>query len=386
MFIPYSCQSIDDADITAVTEVLKSDFLTQGPAVARFETAFARRHEVDHAVAVCNATSGLHIACLALGVGPGSVVWTTPNSFVASANCALYCGATIGFVDIDPVTRNMSLLDLERRLKVAYAAGCLPNVVIPVDFSGLPVDLREMRKFADTYNFKILEDASHATGASYLGRPVGSAYADATVFSFHPVKIVTTGEGGIVTTRNSDVARHLQLLRSHGLTRDASEMTRVTPGDWYYEQQCLGFNYRLTDLQATLGSSQLARMESMHKRRCDLADRYDELLGKLPIILPYRSADRVSSWHLYVVEVDEKKATRSRTHVFESLRAAGIGVNVHYIPIHTQPYFQQLGFKAGDFPAAEHYYNRALSIPLYPRLEHSQQNTVAECLSRALEA
>jgi UDP-4-amino-4,6-dideoxy-N-acetyl-beta-L-altrosamine transaminase len=385
MFIPYSCQSIDDADIVAVTEVLKSDFLTQGPAVAKFEAAFARRHEVDHAVAVSNATSGLHIACLALGVGPGSIVWTTPNSFVASANCALYCGATVDFVDIDPVTRNMSLLDLEKRLGVAHAAGRLPNVVIPVDFSGMPVDLREMRNLANKHGFKILQDASHATGASYLGRPVGSAYADATVFSFHPVKIVTTGEGGIVTTRDSAVARHMQLLRSHGLTRDANEMIGATPGDWYYEQQLLGFNYRLTDLQATLGTSQLARMESMHKRRCELADRYDQLLGSLPVILPYRSADRVSSWHLYVVEIDETKARRSRAQVFASLRAAGIGVNVHYIPIHTQPYYQKLGFKGGDFPVAERYYNRAISIPLYPRLEYSQQNRVAESLRRALE-
>lgn len=385
-FLPYSRQEISDDDIAAVTAVLRSDYLTQGPAVPAFEKAFAARHEVDHAVALCNATAALHIACLALGVGPGTRVWTSPNSFLASANCALYCGATVDFVDIDPTTRNLSVERLRAKLEIAAARGELPGVVIPVDFSGLACDLREMRELADHYQFRILEDASHATGASYLDRPVGSAWADATVFSFHAVKIVTTGEGGLVATRDAALAQRLRLLRSHGMTRDASELERPSEGGWYYEQQLLGFNYRLTDMQAALGLSQLARLESMALRRTALADRYDELLADLPVVKPVRLPDRRSSWHLYVIELESRRAGASRRgEVFAALRAAGIGVNVHYIPIHLQPCYERLGFRRGDFPAAERYYERAISLPLFPAMTDEEQARVVDLLRGLLQ-
>jgi len=380
--IPYSCQNITDDDIAAVTTVLRSDALTQGPAVPAFESEFARRHQVTNAIAVSNATAGLHLTCLAMGVGPGSQVWTSPNSFLASANCALYCGATVDFVDIDPITRNMSIAALRRKL--ASVGDAVPHVLIPVHFSGLPCDLREMRALADQYGFRILEDASHATGASYQGAPVGSTYADASVFSFHAVKIVTTAEGGIVTTHDGKLARRVRLLRSHGMTRDESEMEHLPEGPWYYEQQSLGYNYRMTDLQAALGISQLARLEQMHARRSELADRYDGLLAALPVILPPRQADRVSAWHLYAVELDESRTQATRASVFGLMRQAGIGVNVHYIPIHTQPYYARLGFRRGDFPAAEHYYSRAISLPLFPAMTEKQQDIVFRTLRAAL--
>ena len=383
-FIPYSRQDVSDADIEAVCQVLRSDFLTQGPQVPAFEQAFAERQQVAHAVAVSNATAGLHIGCLALGVGPGSRVWTSPNSFLASANCALYCAAQIDFVDIDPATRNISVQALSQKLDRAAADGNLPDVVIPVDFSGLPCDLREIRTLADRHGFRILEDASHATGASYLDRPIGSQFADATVFSFHAVKIITTAEGGIVTTQDPEVAHRLRLLRSHGTVRDSSWLEHPSEGPWYYEQQSLGFNYRLTDMQAALGLSQLDRAGTMHARRQALADRYDSLLSGLPVIGPARMADRLSAWHLYVVEIDDARTSRSRADVFRHMRNAGIGVNVHYIPIHTQPYYARLGFKRGDFPASERYYDRALSIPLFPALTESQQEHVVTTLSAAL--
>lgn len=380
-FIPYSRQNVSDDDIAAVAAVLRSDFLTQGPAVPAFETAFAARHDVPHAVAVANATAALHIACLALDVGPGGRVWTSPNSFLASANCALYCGASIDFVDIDPATRNLSVDSLRTKLAAAAERSGLPQVVIPVDFSGLPCDLREIRALADRYGFRVLEDASHATGASYLDRPVGSDWADATVFSFHAVKIVTTGEGGLVTTRDAELARRLRLLRSHGMTRDPQEMEHPSEGGWYYEQQLLGFNYRLTDLQAALGLSQLGRLDEMQSRRNALADRYDALLAGLPVVTPPRRADRRSAWHLYVIELDDERAGASRrAEVFAAFRAAGIGVNVHYIPIHLQPYYARLGFRRGDFPAAERYYSRAITLPLFPAMREEQQDRVVDLL------
>lgn len=385
-FIPYSCQSISDEDIKAVTLALRDEFLTQGPRVAEFEKLFAQRHEVAHAVAVSNATAGLHIACLALGVGPGSCVWTSPNSFLASANCALYCGASIDFVDIDPLSRNISIERLEEKLQLADLADSLPHVVIPVDFAGLPCDLRALRSLADRYGFKILEDASHATGATYQGRPVGSQYADVTVFSFHAVKIVTTAEGGMVTSQDAETARKLRLLRSHGMSRKAAELQTPADGPWTYEQQLLGFNYRLTDLQAALGLSQLERLDVMQSRRVELADRYDQMLSDLPLILPMREAFSRSSWHLYVVEVDEARTKTSRAAVFSAMRAAQIGVNVHYIPIHTQPFYARMGFLKGDFPAAEHYYGRALSLPLFPSLTNEQQERVVSVLRTVLDA
>jgi UDP-4-amino-4,6-dideoxy-N-acetyl-beta-L-altrosamine transaminase len=383
-FIPYSCQNIDADDIAAVASVLSAEYLTQGPAVPAFEQAFAARHHASHAVAVCNATAALHIACLALDVGPGSRVWTSPNSFLASANCALYCGASVGFVDIDPHTRNMSVADLAQRLEAASRNNTLPDVVIPVDFGGLPCDLREMRALADRHGFRLIEDASHATGATYLGQPVGSGHADLSVFSFHAVKVITTGEGGLITTQDPALARKLQLLRSHGMTREPSELEHPSEGGWYYEQQLLGLNYRLTDMQAALGSSQLKRLDAMQARRAQLAAQYGDLLADLPLILPAELPDRTSAWHLYAVEIDEKRTDRRRADVFQALRDAKIGANVHYIPIHTQPYYQRLGFRQGDFPASEHYYSRAISLPLFPALTLAQQQRVAGVLREAL--
>ncbi|WP_137890881.1 UDP-4-amino-4,6-dideoxy-N-acetyl-beta-L-altrosamine transaminase [Ramlibacter sp. 2FC] len=384
-FIPYSCQNITDDDIAAVNAVLRSEYLTQGPAVPAFEQAFAERHQTRHAVAVSNATAGLHIACLALGAGPGKRVWTSPNSFLASANCALYCGATVDFVDIDPRTRNLSVTELARKLERAKATNTLPAIVIPVDFAGLPCELRELRELADAYGFRILEDASHATGASYQHRPVGSAWADATVFSFHAVKIVTTAEGGMVTSNDDELARQLRRLRSHGMVREASELHAPPEGPWVYEQQALGFNYRMTDVQAALGLSQLGRLDALHAQRVALADRYDDLLDGLALIRPIRLADRESAWHLYAIEIDTARTQRTRAEVFQAMRAAQIGVSVHYIPIHTQPYYADLGFRRGDFPAAEAYYARALSLPLFPALTEGQQDSVAAALKQALQ-
>lgn len=382
-FIPYSCQNISDDDIAAVTAILRSDFLTQGPAGPGFEAAFAARHKVAYAVGVSNATAGLHIACLALGVGPGSLVWTSPNSFIASANCALYCGADVDFVDVNPATRNMSLAALTAKLEAADRAGRLPDVLIPVDFSGLACDLKEMRELADRYGFKILEDASHATGASYLGEPVGSAFADATVFSFHAVKIVTTGEGGMVTTNDDAIATRLRLLRSHGMTRDTAQMEGESDGGWYYEQVALGYNYRLTDMQSALGLSQMSRLDAWQRRRAELADRYDQLFAGMPIRLPVRLQDRESAWHLYAIELGDDCAA-SRADVFAGMRAAQIGVNVHYIPINTQPHYRKLGFKRGDCPAAEHYYDRAISIPLFPAMTEDQQARVVATVAELI--
>lgn len=386
VFIPYSCQDITDEDVLAVTNALRSSFLTQGPAITAFEQAFAERHQVRHAVSVSNATAGLHIACLALDVGPGDFVWTSPNSFLASSNCALYCGADVDFVDIDPVTRNMSVVALAAKLEQAAKDGKLPKVVIPVDFSGLPCDLKEMRELADRYGFKIVEDGSHATGASYQGRPIGGQYAHMTVFSFHAVKIVTTAEGGLVTTESDELARKLKLLRSHGMTREASDMEGESEGGWYYEQIALGFNYRMTDVQAALGLSQMERLEQMAAARVARADRYDSLLADLPVKLPVRLTDRDSAWHLYAIEIDTTRTGATRASVFQALRNAGVGVNVHYIPIHTQPYYRRLGFKRGDFPAAEHYYANAISLPLFPAMTDAQQDHVARVLRQTLVA
>ena len=382
--IPYSRQDVTEDDIAAVTAVLRSDWLTMGPVLPEFEAAFAQRHATAHAVAVTNATTALHLACLALDIGPGSLVWTSPNSFVASANCALYCGATVNFVDIDPLSRNMSVASLQAKLAQAAQTGQLPQLVIPVDFAGQPCDLREMRALADQYGFKILEDASHATGASYLGHPTGSAFADATVFSFHAVKIVTTGEGGMVTTQNAALAQRVRSLRSHGITRDAAALEQPAHGAWYYEQQALGLNARMTELQAALGLSQLQRLDAMQARRSALAERYDALLAGLPLRLPTRLPDRTLAWHLYAVELDTTRTSAQRAQVFDALRAADIGVNVHYIPIHTQPYYQRMGFKQGDFPVAERYYAQALSLPLFPSMTHAQQDQVVACLRSAL--
>lgn len=381
--IPYSCQDISEADIAAVADVLRAPFLTQGPAVPKFEAEFAALHGIRHGVAVANATGALHIACLALGAGPGMRVWTAPNSFVASANCARYCGATVDFVDIDPVTRNMSVKRLAEKLAQAATDDALPGIVIPIDFAGYPCDMQEIRELADRYGFRIISDSSHAVGASYHGEPVGR-YADISVFSFHPVKIITTGEGGLCLTDDADLAAAMRKARSHGITRDPAEMGQEPDGPWYYEQVGLGYNYRLTDIQAALGSSQLTRLAEREARRDLLARRYDDALAGLPLRLPPRSNDRTSAHHLYVVEVDDERTSRTRREVFKHLRDDGISPNVHYIPIHLQPDYRNLGFAAGDFPDSERYYGRAISIPLFPTMTDEQQDRVITSLTRAL--
>lgn len=381
--IPYSCQDISEADIAAVAEVLRAPFLTQGPAVPKFEEEFAALHGMRHGVAVANATGALHIACLALGARPGIRVWTTPNSFVASANCARYCGATVDFVDIDPATRNISVEKLADKLALAAEDGSLPGIVIPVDFGGYPCDMKEIRELADRYGFRIISDSSHAVGASYHGEPIGR-YADISVFSFHPVKIITTGEGGLCLTDDADLTAAMRKARSHGITRDPAEMDSEPDGPWYYEQVGLGFNYRLTDIQAALGSSQLTRLAEREARRDLLARRYDDALASLPLRLPPRSNDRTSAHHLYVIEIDDARTPKTRRDVFDRLRDDGISPNVHYIPIHLQPDYRRLGFAAGDFPDSERYYGRAISIPLFPTMTEEQQDRVIASLTRAL--
>lgn len=385
--IPYGRQDIDEADIEAVVTTLRSDFLTQGPAVPRFEQAVADYCGARHAVAVNSATSALHIACLALDVGPGDLVWTSPITFVASANCALYCGAEVDFVDIDPVTWNMSPEVLARKLDAAAQAGRLPKVVIPVHLAGQSCDMVAISALAQRYGFRIIEDASHAIGGRYRGKPVGDCrFSDITVFSFHPVKIITTAEGGMAMTNDPALAARMARLRTHGITRDPAELTRPTDGPWYYEQLELGFNYRLTELHAALGLSQMLRMDGFVARRHEIAACYDDALQGLPLTLPTRDRDAYSALHLYVVRV-ASSLPGGRTHraVFESLREAGIGVNLHYIPVYRQPYYMPMGFDPGHFPEAERYYAQAISLPIYPALTEQQQSRVVEALDEALE-
>lgn len=383
--IPYGKQDINQADIDAVVEVLRSDFLTTGPAVNRFEQAVANYCGAQHAVAVANATAGLHLACLALGVGKGDIVWTSPNTFVASANCALYCGAMVDFVDICPKTYNMSVDALAEKLAYAKQNNCLPKVVIPVHFSGQSCDMQAIKMLANEYGFHIIEDASHAIGGRYLNKPIGSCeFSDITIFSFHPVKIITTGEGGLVLTNNTEIADKVNLLRTHGVTRDVDKMQGLSDGAWYYQQIDLGFNYRITDLQCALGLSQLKRLDSFVARRNDLAKKYNMLLKNLPLVLPAVKSDtNYSAFHLYVIQIDEQKTPTTRLQVFNFLRQNGIGVNVHYIPVHTQPYYRCLGFLPGQFPQAEQYYARAISIPMYSKMTDAEQITVAQVLERA---
>ncbi len=380
--IPYGRQDINQQDIDAVVAVLQSDWLTQGPAVPRFESAVAQYCGVPHAVAVNSATSALHLACLALGLGPGDALWTSPNTFVASANCARYCGAEVDFVDIDPRTYKMSVDALAEKLARAAEADRLPKIVVPVAFAGQSCDMRAIRALADRYDFAVIEDASHAIGAQYQGQPVGCCeYAEITIFSFHPVKIITTGEGGMALTRDDALAKTMRLLRSHGITRETSEMHEEADGPWYYQQIGLGYNDRMTDMQAALGASQMARLDVFVERRLALAARYDLLLKDLPVTTPFQSPDGRSAMHLYPIVLHE--AVRRRD-VFERLRAVGVGVNVHYIPVHTQPYYRALGFRAGDFPQAEAYYAGAISLPMYPGLSEGEQDYVVQTLREAL--
>lgn len=383
--IPYGRQDISEGDIRAVEEVLRSDWLTQGPAVERFEKAVADYCGAAHATAVNSATSALHLACRALGLGPGDRLWTSPNTFVASANCGLYCGAEVDFVDIDPDTWNLGVPALARKLEQAKAQGRLPKVVVPVHFAGRPCDMAAIAELAARYGFRVIEDASHAVGARYKDSIVGDCrHSDITVFSFHPVKIVTTGEGGMALTNRPELHAAMARLRSHGITRDPAAMEGESEGAWYYQQVDLGYNYRLTDIQAALGSSQMARLDAFVARRAALAERYRELLAGLPLQLPCEASDSRSAWHLFVVRLDTEKIGKSRREVFDALRAAGIGVNVHYIPVHTQPHYRRLGFRPGDFPEAEAYYREAISLPLYPTLSEEQQDYVVEKLRETL--
>ncbi|MCE4055249.1 UDP-4-amino-4,6-dideoxy-N-acetyl-beta-L-altrosamine transaminase [Pseudomonas sp. Au-Pse12] len=381
--IPYGRQSIDQADIDAVVDVLQSDWLTQGPAIEAFEQAMAACCEAAHGVAVCNATAALHIACLAAGLGPGDWLWTSPNTFLASANCGRYCGADVDFVDIDPQTWNLDVEALADKLQAAQACGRLPKVVVAVAFSGQSCDMRRLAELAERYAFTVIEDASHAVGACYAGRPVGCGeFAAMTVFSFHPVKIITSAEGGMVLTNRPELAARLRRLRSHGMTRDPAQMSEASHGPWYYQQVELGFNYRMTDLQAALGLSQLNRLDDFVRRRQYLAARYQRLLQGLPLTLPQAQADAQSAWHLYVVRLQLEGLKHSHRQVFEGLRESGVGVNLHYIPVHLQPYYQALGFAQGDFPQAERYYAEALSLPIYPGLSDSEQDFIVQQVRR----
>ncbi|WP_417282747.1 UDP-4-amino-4,6-dideoxy-N-acetyl-beta-L-altrosamine transaminase [Comamonas sp.] len=384
--IPYGRQDITQEDIDAVVAVLRSDFLTQGPMVPRFEKSVAEHVRSEYALAVNSATSALHIACLALGLGPGDRLWTTPTTFVASANCGLYCGAEVDFVDIDPRTYNLCPDALVRKLEQAEREGTLPKVVVPVHLCGQPCDMQAIHALAQRYGFKVIEDASHAIGGKYKGEFIGNCrYSDITVFSFHPVKIITTAEGGMALTNDSKLAHKMGLLRSHGITRDQSEMTHEPDGPWYYQQIALGFNYRMTEMQAALGVKQMERLDQFVARRHELARRYDDLLSSLPVSTPWQHPDSYSGLHLYVIRLRLDKIAQTHRQVFESLRQLGIGVNLHYIPVHTQPYYLNMGFKVGDFPESESYYSEAISLPMFQTMSNEQQDEVIATLRKALQ-
>lgn len=398
--IPYGKHDISRADIDAVVEVLNSDFLTQGPVVPEFEKAVAARVGAGHAVAANSATSALHLACRALGIGEGDTVWTSPITFVASANCARYCGADLDFVDIDPATYNLSPIALEAKLAEADKTGSLPKAVIPVHMCGQSCDMAVIHALSRKYGFSIIEDASHAIGGYYQGKPIGDCrFSDIAVFSFHPVKIITTAEGGMAVTNNPDLAQRMDLLRSHGITRNpelfanvrnstadtGSRTTDPGPSAWYYEQLDLGYNYRMTELQAALGLSQLKRLDEFVSRRQEIAKCYDRLLAGLPLITPWQHPDSYSAWHLYIIRLNLKELPRNRRQIFDYLREEGIGVNVHYIPVHTQPYYQARGVKAGQFPEAEKYYQQALTLPLFPAMRREEQEKVILKLQEAVQ-
>lgn len=385
MTIPYGRQDITQADIDAVVGVLKSDFITQGPVIEIFEQRLAAYCGVEHAVAVNSATSALHIACMALDLGPGDWLWTSPNTFVASANCGIYCGASVDFVDIDPVTNNMSVEKLAEKLAAAAETGRLPKIVVPVHLCGTSCDMAAIHELSSRYDFRVVEDASHAIGGKYRGEPVGTCrFSDITVFSFHPVKIITTAEGGVAVTKDPELARRMALYRSHGITRDSRHMTHASDGPWYYQQIALGYNYRMTELQAALGLSQMDRLDGYVARRHEIARRYDALFAGVPIALPSFHADSYSALHLYVVRLQLDRIGVSHRRVFEALRADGIGVNLHYIPVHTQPYYQQLGHKPGDYPEAERYYSEAISLPMFPTMTDDDVERVANAVRKAL--
>lgn len=383
--IPYGRQDVTQADIDAVVEVLRSDFLTQGPVVPLFERKVASHVGSKHVLAMNSATSALHVACLALGLGPNDWLWTTPITFVASANCGLYCGAQVDFVDIDPFTYNLCPKALEDKLMVAEKAGKLPKVLVAVHLCGQSCEMALIHKLSNKYGFRVIEDASHAIGGKYKGEFIGTCrYSDITIFSFHPVKIITTAEGGMALTNSDELARKMALLRSHGITRDAAQMTHEPDGPWYYQQIELGYNYRMTELQSALGVSQMDRLGEYVAARTERASRYHQCLASMPIALPVVIDDAVSAWHLYVIQLQLNKITKSHKEVFHALRNSGIGVNLHYIPVHLQPFYRRMGFSLGNFPVAEAYYSRAISIPLYPGLTEAEQDQVCAALQGAL--
>lgn len=385
--IRYGQQDITSKDIDAVVSVLKSVNLTQGPSISQFENAILAHVKAEYAFAVNSATSALHIACLALDLGPGDWLWTTPNTFVASANCALYCGAKVDFVDIDPRTYNLCPKNLEKKLIAAEKAGNLPKIVIPVHFTGQPCDMETIHALGQKYGFKIIEDASHAIGGKYKNEAIGNCrFSDITVFSFHPVKIITTAEGGMAVTNNPSLATKLELLRSHGITRNPELMTQKMEGSWYYQQVVLGFNYRMTDLQAALGVSQMTRLEQYVAKRHEIAERYNTMLADLPVTLPWQHPDSYNAYHLYVIRLQLDKIKATHRQVFDALRAKDIMVNLHYIPVHTQPYYQNMGFKLGDYPEAEKYYREAISIPMHPTLTLQEQEFVMQSIREAVGA
>ena len=383
--IPYGRQDVSQGDIDAVVKVLQSDFLTQGPQVPLFERVVAKKVGAKHALAVNSATSALHIACKAIGLGQGDWLWTTPITFVASANCGLYCGAKIDFVDIDPSSYNLCPNALEAKLIAADRRGELPKILVTVHLCGQPCNMREIHRLSQQYGFKVIEDASHAIGGKYKGEYVGNGrYSDITVFSFHPVKIITTAEGGMALTNEDQLAEKMDLYRSHGVTRDQSLMTHEPDGPWYYQQVELGYNYRMTELQAALGISQMERLDAFVSRRHELAKRYDAMLRDLPVLTPCRLPETYSALHLYVIRLKLDRITKTHLQVFETLRNQGIGVNLHYIPVHTQPYYKNLGYQPGDFPEAESYYREAISLPMHQGLTNLQQDRIVECLRKAL--
>ncbi len=388
IMIPYGRQNITQEDIDAVVGVLKSDFLTQGPLVPAFENAVAQYCAVKFAVAVNSATSALHIACLSLDLGPGDIVWTSPNSFVASANCAIYCGATVDFVDIDSRTYNMSVVALEEKLQKAKKINKLPKIVIPVHFAGQSCQMEKIYALSKEYGFRIIEDASHAIGGRYLERPIGSCqYSDITVFSFHPVKIITTAEGGMAVTNDQQLANRMRLFRSHGITNNPYEMDRRPENEiWNYQQITLGYNYRMTDLQAALGLSQIKRLDEFVSKRHTLAQKYNQNFANLPINLPWQEPENYSSFHLYVICLMARDIKTLQRHVYEAMRASEIIVNLHYIPIYRQPFYERMGFKMGYCPEAESFYRSALSIPMYPLLTEAQQEHVTHTLSTVLKS
>ena len=383
--IPYGKQTIDEDDIQAVVDVLKSDFLTQGPATPAFEKALADYAGAKHALAVNSATSALIIACRALELGPGDILWTSPITFVASANAGLHCGADIDFVDVEPDTANICVKAMAQKLEKAEQEGKLPKVVMPVHFAGQSCDMAGIAALAEQYGFSVIEDASHAVGGQYRNNYVGACeYSDITVYSFHPVKNLTTGEGGCSLTNDPKLAQSMDLWRSHGVTRNPELMEGDSDGPWYYQQVELGYNFRITDIQSALGHSQLRKLDDFVAKRRALAKRYDSLLEGLPVTPLKDKPDAFSARHLYMVRVDQEACGRSRKEVFQSMRDQGIGVNVHYIPVHTQPYFKELGFKEGDFPEAESYYAEAITLPLFPLMTEEQQDQVVTALTLSL--